>query len=69
MLLSENSGWREHRHLFPLHNSLERRPHCDFRFAETNIAANQAIHRPWPFHVDLRIDDRLHLVRRFAERE
>ena len=69
MLLSENSGRREHGHLLPLHHSLERGAHCDFRFAETNVAADQAIHRPWPFHVDLRVDDRLHLVRRFAERE
>jgi hypothetical protein len=69
MLLSENSGWREHGHLLPLHHSLECGAHCDFRFAETNVATDQAIHRPWPFHVDLRVDDRLHLVRRFAERE
>jgi hypothetical protein len=69
MLLSENSGWREHGNLLPLHDRLECGAHCDFRFAETNVAANQPIHRPGPFHVDLRVDDRLHLVRRFPERE
>jgi hypothetical protein len=55
--------------LLPFHHSLERGSHCDFRFAETNIATDEAIHRPWPFHVDLCVDDRFHLIRRFAERE
>src|SRR5258708_25501060 len=27
MLLSENSGWREHGHLFPVHDCLERGAH------------------------------------------
>src|SRR6476646_12195450 len=51
MLLSENGGWREHGHLLPVHDCLERGAHCDFRFAKANVAADQAIHRPWPFHV------------------
>ena len=69
MLLSENSRRREHGHLLAVHHGLERGADCDFRFAETDVAADQAIHRPRPFHVALRVDDRLHLVRRFAERE
>ncbi len=69
MLLSENSGWREHGHLLPLHHRLERGANCNFRFAETNVATDQAIHWPWPFHIDFRVDDRLHLVWRFAERK
>ena len=69
MLLCENSGWREHGHLLSVHHCLERSAHCDFRFAETNVAADQAIHRPRPFHVDLGIYDCLQLIRRFAKRK
>ena len=69
VLLRQNSGWREHGYLFPLHYRLERSAHRDFGFAETNVPAYETIHGPCPFHVDFRVDDRLHLVRRFAERE
>src|SRR5205085_12529678 len=69
MLLSENSRRREHGDLFAVHNGLECRAHSDFSFAETNIATDQAIHRSRTFHVDLRIDDRPHLIRRFPKRE
>ena len=69
MLLRENSGRREHGDLFAVHDRFERGANRDFRFAETDVAADQAIHRARPFHVDLRVDDRLHLVRRFAERK
>ena len=69
MLLSQNSGWREHGHLLPLHHRFECGAHGDFGFAKANVAADQAIHRSQPFHVDFRVDNRLHLIRRFTERE
>ena len=69
MLLRQNGGRREHGDLFAVHDRLERGANGDFGFAETDVAADQAVHRPRTFHVDLRVDDRLHLVRRFAERE
>src|SRR5262249_30249840 len=36
---------------------------------KADVATNQAVHWSRTFHVDLRIDDCLHLVRRFTERE
>ncbi len=67
MLLREHGGRREHRDLFTVHYRLERGADCHFGFAETDVAANQAVHRSRPFHVDLRFDDCFHLVRRFAK--
>ncbi len=67
--MSENGSRRENRHLFAIHHCFERGPNCDFRFAEADIAADQAVHRLGALHVDFCIDDRLHLIRRFAKRK
>ena len=67
MLLSENRSRREHCDLFTLHDRLECRAKCDFGLAKADIAADQAVHRLRTLHVDLRIDDRFHLIRRFAK--
>ena len=69
MLLSKNCGRREHSDLFAVHDRFERGADCHFGFAKTDVAADQAVHRTRTLHVDLRIDDCLHLVRRFTERE
>src|ERR1043165_2011137 len=69
MLLGENRGRREHSDLLAVHDRFERRSNSDFSFAETNVAADQSIHRTRTFHIDLRIDDCLHLVRRLPERK
>ena len=69
MLLGQYSRRREHSDLFSVHNGLERRANRHFRFAKPDVAANQAIHRLRTFHVDLCVDDRLHLVWRFPKRK
>ena len=69
MLLSQYGGRREHGYLSAVHDCLECCAHGHFSFAETNIAADQAVHRARTFHVDLGVNDRFHLVRRFAKRE
>ena len=51
MLLREHGRRREHRDLFAFHHGLERRADRDLRFAETDIAADQPIHRARLFHV------------------
>ena len=69
MLLSEHGRWREHRDLASIHHGFEGRADCDFGLAEADIAADQAVHRARTFHVNLGVDDRFHLVGRFAKRE
>ena len=69
MLLSENSRRRQHGGLFAVHDCLERGTHSDFGFAEADIATDQAIHWSRTFHIELRVDDRPHLIRRFPKRE
>jgi hypothetical protein len=69
MLLSQNRGRRQHGYLFAGHDRLERGAHGHFGFPETNVATDQAIHRSRTFHVDFRINDGLHLIRRFAKRK
>ena len=69
VLLGENGGRRKDCDLFAVHDRFECSADRDFGFAKADIAANQAVHRLRSFHVDLGVDDRFHLIRRFAERE
>ena len=46
MLVGEDRRRRQDRDLQPVVDRLERRPHRDFRLAETDVAAEQAVHRP-----------------------
>ena len=69
MLLGQNRGWREDRDLFAIHNRFERGANRNLGLAKTDIAANQAVHRLRALHVDLHVDDRSQLIRRFAKRE
>ena len=69
MLLGEHRRRGEHRDLFAIHHRLEGRANRDLGFAETNIAANQAIHRARLLHVALRVGDGFELIDRFPERE
>ena len=66
MLLRENGGRREDGHLFAFHHGFERGADRHLRFAETDVAANQAIHRARQLHVALGRPDRGQLVGRFA---
>ena len=46
VLLGEHGGRCQHRHLLAAHGRLERRPERQLGFAETDVAAQQAVHRP-----------------------
>ena len=69
VLLREHGRRRQDRYLFTVHDRFERGANRHLGFAKTDVAADQAIHRTRTFHIDLGIDDRLRLVRRFAERK
>ena len=69
MLLREHRRRRQDDDLFSFHDGFEGGANGDFRFAETDVAANQPIHRARLLHVALRCRDRGELVRRFAKRE
>ena len=55
VLLGENGGGNEHRHLLPSLHRLERRAEGDFRLAVAHIPDEQAIHRPRALHVALHL--------------
>ena len=69
MLLREHGGRREHGDLFAFHHRFEGGANRHFRFAETDVAANQAIHRARLFHVVFGVDDGFELIGRFAKRK
>ena len=69
VLLRQQSGRDEHRHLpSGLHRD-ERGTHRDLRLPESDVAAYQAVHRRRPAHVGDDLPDRAGLVRRFLEGE
>ncbi len=51
MLLGKYGGGNQHRHLFPVHNRLEGRPHRHLGFAVAHVAAQQPVHWPFSFHI------------------
>src|SRR6267154_340472 len=57
VLECEAGGGGEDRNLFAIRDSFERRAHRDFRLTVTNIAAEQAIHGRFAFHVALDVRD------------
>ena len=63
MLLGQDGGGHQHRHLLAVIHRLEGRPHRHFGLAVAHVAADQAVHRPQRFHVFLHIGYRLGLVR------
>ncbi len=66
MLLREDGGRREDGDLFAFHDRFEGGANRHLRFAETDVAADQAIHRTRLLHVALGGGDGRELVRRFA---
>src|SRR5256885_3704584 len=62
VLECEDGGGGEDGDLFAIRDRFERRAHRDFRFAVTNIAAEQAIHGRLAFHIALDVRDRGVLV-------
>ena len=69
MLLGEHRRRREHCDLSSVYHCLERRSDSHFGFAKPNVATDQPIHRARTFHIDFCVDDRFHLIRRFAKRK
>ena len=69
MLLGENGGRDQHRHLLPILHRLERGTQCDLGFAIADVADHEPIHRPSPEHVGLDLLDAARLVRRLGVRE
>ena len=69
VLLGEYSSRREDCDLSAIHDRFERGANRNFRFAESDVAANQTVHWPRLLHVDLGVDNGLHLVGRFAKRK
>ena len=64
MLLRQHGGGGQHRHLFSRRDRFEDGADGHFRLAETDISADQTIHRPCLLHVALHIGGGLQLIRR-----
>ena len=64
VLKSQHRRRHEHSHLFIVCNGFEGRTDRDLRLAETDIAANQPVHRPFALHIGFDVSRRLHLVGR-----
>ena len=69
MLLGEDRGGGEDGDLFSGHDRLEGCADGDLGFAEADVAADEAVHGAWGFHVLLGIGDGAQLVRGFAIEE
>ena len=69
MLLGQHGGGREEGDLLAAHHGFEGRADGDFRFAETDVAADETVHRFGRFHVLLGIGDGAELVGRLLEGE
>ena len=69
VLLGEDGGGHEDRHLVPVEGDLEGRAHRDLGLAVAHVAADEPVHRLAPLEVRLHLANRLELVRRLLERE
>ena len=69
MLPRENCRRHEHGALLAVGNALERGAQRDLRFAEADVAAQQAVHRHFALHVALDFVDAAELVVRFFKLE
>ena len=64
VLLGEQRGGHQHRHLLAVLHRLERGPDGDLGLAEAHVAAHQAVHRVALLHVALHLGDGDELVGR-----
>ena len=69
VLLCEQRRRDEHRDLLPVEHRLEGRSDRDLGLAETDVAADQPVHRDRLLHVRLDVVDRGELILRFDVRE
>ena len=63
MLLHEDCGRRQNRHLLAVPQCLEGRSHGDLGLTEADITADQPVHRAVGLHVPLDVANRLELIR------
>ena len=64
VLERQHRGRGEQRHLFAVHQRLERRPKCHLGLAVADVAAKQAVHRAGRLHVALDVGERRLLIGR-----
>ena len=69
MLVGEDRGRHQHRHLLAVAGGFEGGPQRHLRLAEADVAAEQAVHRPRGFHVGFDLLDGAELVGSFLVRE
>ena len=69
VLLGQQRGGHQHRHLLAVLHRLEGGPDGDLGLSEAHIAAHQAVHRVALLHVTLHLGDRHELVGRLLVRE
>ena len=69
VLRGEQGGGNEYSDLFAVLDRFERGPNGDFGLAETDVTANEPIHRVRTLHVGLHFVDRFALIGGFDERE
>ena len=62
MLVGQNGYGRNKGDLFATLHCFESRAHGDFRFSETYVSADQAVHRAVGFHVVFHVMNGLHLA-------
>ena len=62
MLLHEQRGGHEDRHLLAVLHRLEGRTHGDLRLAVAHVATDDSVHGGGPLHVGLDLVDARHLV-------
>jgi len=65
MLFGEHGGGGEQGDLTTAHDALEGRPDGHFGFTESDVAADEAVHRPSAFHVAFDFGNGAQLIRRF----
>ena len=69
MLLGQQGGWHQHRHLTATHHGHKSSTQSDLSFTKANIATDQSIHGSTGLHVFDDVFNRLQLVWRFFKRE
>ena len=62
VLLGEQSGWHQHRHLLVVFDREKRGAHRHFGFTKSNVTTHQAVHRQRLTHVAKYCVNRLRLV-------
>ena len=62
MLLDKNGGRGKEHGLFSVHDTLKYRSESNLRFSESDVAAQESVHRLFRLHVFLDVLDRIQLI-------